>query len=324
MANSVSAIRTNENIVYPDIETPIETLTKLQEISDVAKEVLIEAKEKSFEEQELETNLIKFKLKGVLQFDKFCERLEAGGLQLTSDRRFVVDQLGKKILFSDLEASFNVLKETILLYIESRGYRYNPESELLTDGTTETAEQTQAVMKGFFTNQELISDLTEKLKLYQTVIDDVEVCDVIDFEEVKSTVKLFMGLDEFITLLKERGWSIQEMADTSQVVSPEGKIYFFKDVCARWKYQKNEVVQSLKCLGFCYNPKSTLFKYHQDLMTFDRVYDLIKKQVLDDLICGAQSIGFTFDTTKKLFIKGDFEESVREVVIQVNLSHIGL
>ena len=130
--------------------------------------------------------------------------------------------------------------------------------------------------------------------MHHTVIDDVKVCDVIDFEEVKSTIKLFMGLDEFITLAKERGWSIQDRADKSQVVSPEGKIHFFKDVCTRWKFQKNEVIQSLKCLGFGYNPKSDLFKYHLDVMTFDEVYDLIKDQVVNELVFAAQLMGFTF------------------------------
>lgn len=252
-------------------------------------------------DEENEKEVIKTRLKTMFRFDMFCEKLESEGVYFSEDKKFVVDQLGKKALFIDLEANYVLMKDSVLDYIEGQGYSYDQISGMLTNGEIASVEQTKMLMNGFFQNEEIMTVLNSKFKSH-SIIEEVDF-----FEEVKSTIMLFMNLNSFIELLKDR-------EKTSSA----------KDMYAKWRYLKGEVLQSLKLLGYNYDSKSGRFYYHLTEFTLDSICDLIKDHVLKDLIDSAQRLGYTFNTMTNLFEKGDAEVSAREVVIQINLNHIGL
>ena len=153
---------------------------------------------------------------------------------------------------------------------------------------------------------------------------DLDVYDAIDYEKVKSTIKVFTDYERFIELLIKRGWGIQKRGQTTLFVKPNGKTYYLNTVLAQWKLQRNEMLQSLKSIGFEYNHKTKRFTHDAKDMSLDEVYDAIKVQVVDQFISYAKSKGFIFHIEEGEFFKYNLAFSVQEVLIRVNLNHIDL
>lgn len=301
MANLISAIQANV-APYSNSNTTLEP-SERQEILDIAKEILI----------------VKERLKAIFDFNKLCELGKKKGVIFSEDGKIVEDLCGKRLV-ADLEFNHNVMKETCISFFESHGYSYNPENELLSNGTVDTETETVKMFKGFFENQSLIAALNKK---FQYVTLDA-IYDVIDFEEVKYSVKLFMDSTRFLQLLKNRGWIVYRDSQDAYIVNLSGQAFDASSLDFKWKKQKLEVLHSLHFLGYISNKTGDQFIYHNKVLTIDEVYELIKTQVVDQLVSEAHSIGFKFDIEKKSFVKKGSEASVREVMIQVHLKHMRL
>lgn len=326
MAYLSSAIRSNTSSI-PYENKPFEQSLDHQEISAVVEASLKNIKyssDRPIKSLPLNERKIKLKLKTLFHFEMHLESCFKAGSALSPDGKFITTPSGKKILFAYYKENYRLMKTIFLHYLESQGLSYNTESGLLTNGHNESIELTSSTIECFFKNKEIIETLRKEFKSNNTVIEEVNLYDALDFEEVKSAVKLFMEHADFIELLKGMGWDIPEMIDGAEATTPQGKSCSCKNLSAMWRYQKNKVIQTFKDLGYEYDSKKDLFNYYRNSLSFDEVYDLVKHQVIDELIVDAQLAGFFFDQEKGLFIKGDSELTVREVVIQLYLSHIGL
>lgn len=302
MVNSISSISSCISS-DPHEEKPAE----VQAITSVALQAL---------EREQE---IKNKLKGLFCFDKLCELGRGKGATFTDDGNFIVDPSGKRLV-ADLKSNHTLIKEAFCSHIEAQGYSYNPVTELLTNGTIDTIEETLEIIKIFFNDKVQILSVAKKL-------NDVTlgaIYSVIDFEEIKSTIIIFMNSRQFVTLLRNRGWAIQGTDKNALFLSPRGKIFNFQALSSKWKKLKSEVIQSIHDCGYPYNAHYDCFVYQETAITMNEVYDLIEYDVIDQLIIDAYSIGIYFDITSKGFVKNNLKISLKEVVTQVTLKHMGL
>ena len=269
--------------------------------------------------EEPTAEIVKEKLKAVLDFDKLCELGKQNGAIFFDDGKIVSDESGKRLV-SDLKYNHTVIKEAFLAHLKLQGYSYNPKSELLTNGTLDSASTTFRVMKLFFANQAVIKEMNRQFK----DVTFFQIYDALEYEEVKSVVKLFLDPKRFIPLLKERGWVVNGKDQDTCIVSPNREVFDLKSLNLIWKKQRQEVLQSLKYLGVLETSKSDEFVFRNKRLTLDEVYDLIKHQVIDQLICEAQSLGFSFDLASKEFTKEGLGFSIREVIMRIHFKRMDL